>query len=58
LTAVLGLRRRAGEVFLQVVDDAVVRIPGVGIVRLCRAGIAIVDVDLSVGDRDRLGILT
>jgi hypothetical protein len=36
--AVLGLWRRAGGVFLQVVDDAVVRVPSVGIVRLRRAG--------------------
>ena len=49
--AVLGLRRRAGGVLLQVVDDAVVGVPGVGIVGLCRAGIAVVDVDLGVGDR-------
>jgi hypothetical protein len=49
--AVLRLRRRAGGIFLQMVDDAVVRVPGVGIVGLRCAGIAIVDVDLGVGER-------
>ena len=33
------------------VDDAVVRVPGVGIVGLCAAGIALVDVHLGIGDR-------
>jgi hypothetical protein len=37
------------------VDEAVVGVPGVGIVRLCRAGIAVIDVDLRVGDRGQAG---
>ena len=40
--AVPGLRRRAGGVLLQVVDDAVVGVPGVGVIRLHGAGIAVV----------------
>jgi hypothetical protein len=40
----------AGSSF-QVVDDAVVGVPGIGIVRLCGAGIAVVDVDFRVGER-------
>jgi hypothetical protein len=56
--AVPGLGRRAGGVFLQVVDDAVVPLPGVGIIRLRRAGIAVVDVDLGVSDRGQAGIRT
>jgi hypothetical protein len=55
--AVLGLGRRAGGIFLEVVDDAVVGVPGVGIVGLGGPGIAVVDVDLGVGDRG-LGVLT
>jgi hypothetical protein len=48
--AVLGLRRSAGGVLLQVVRCRV-RVPGVGIVRLRRAGIALVYVDLGFGHR-------
>jgi hypothetical protein len=51
--AVLGLRRGAGGILLQVVDDAVVRVPGIGIVRLGGGGIAVVDVDPGVGDREQ-----
>jgi hypothetical protein len=49
--AVAGLRRRAGGVFLQVVDDTVVSVPGLGVVGLCRGRVAVVDVDLGVSDR-------
>jgi hypothetical protein len=45
------LWRRAGRILLQVVDDAVVRVPGIGVVRLCRSRVAVVDVDLGVGNR-------
>jgi hypothetical protein len=43
-SAVPGLGRGAGGVLLQVVDDAVVGVPGIGIVDLGRAGVAVVEV--------------
>ena len=33
------------------IDDAVVGVPGIGVVGLCRAGIAVVEVDLGIGSR-------
>jgi hypothetical protein len=41
-----------------VVDDTVVSVPGAGIVGLHGAGIAVVDVDLGVGEQRQRGIRT